>query len=61
MGLSDLMVLRLKLTCMRYDLMNIVSRLDDTEKSLLAEHQKQMRERAERAANVDSLGKSNGE
>lgn len=61
MGLSDLSVLRLKLTCTMYDLMNIVNRLDEVNKSLLAEHQKQIRERRELNTRVDTLGKSNGE
>lgn len=61
MGLSELTVLRLKLACIRYDLMNTVSRLNEIDKGLLAEHEKQIRERAERAANVDTLGMSNKE
>ena len=61
MGLSDLSVLRLKLTCTMYDLMNIVNRLDEVNKSLLAEHHKQIRERRELNTRVDTLGKSNGE
>lgn len=61
MGLSDLMVLRLKVTCIRYDLMDIVGRLGKIDECILAEQQKQMRERRDRHAFVDNLGKLNGE
>lgn len=61
MGLSELTVLRLKLACIRYDLINTVSRLDEIDKGMLAEQQKQMRERRELNTRVDTLGKSNDE